>query len=1283
MSSSVGLQQPHSPPGHLLPDEGGALSEGLQVCRDTCIQEDETATPFLELQRAQKSHLEAGEFVPVTSADLVSCLRRMISGGFVFAPQGEVAGNLGASALGPKAHSQSPRGPSPVSSPVAAADSSSGGGGGLRAPHPLPPPPPAVITAAGTFAPRGSFGSTSGANHGHRMRSPGLQAQSSGSAQQLGAAAASLAGVSSGGAVASTASPTQLHSRSPQLSPNLGHRSPRPTSPPGSGGLPLVLPCIAALPGSWVPTSGREPEAPRPAASSMAAAAAASSQGGSPPPWRSSSPPSRPVGTATRMTSPGGKTSPRGVARGGPRNSGASNVRKPPPQACNTAAGGAATGSASVSTAAMTGASSPPRPPLRASFHGQASMTAVTSTSAAASRGSMREPAPTLPDSRCRSPAPAQPGEPTGSTMSPRRRHSAAHCANGLLATAAAAVASRDLHTTSASACTTTAGSTASARGRSPKASRSPEALQSPRSPRSSRSPSPSGAAGGRHSHGTCSWRTGGMAYRHRFHRGGSPMRGKGSPPRASSPFNVHTDHDVILELPADNEWHRFEALVGIADWAANSWPAGSVARFLVIDDDTQTVLWESAEHIEPWAPPELCSLCLASDDVLPPPQGLGLGGCSVDLPAFQPRRLCLRVQCAAPPEGALWIEPTVTSLRRPGQGCGERHVFGSVTVRSEEDSRLPSTELHDEAGAAVVASTGQAAQSRRRMCWEDLLMGELHAEIVARLHCRDVVRLLGTKCLDAHVQQSMWHFAFASSFRAAYLRHFLRPLQGQSRPPSLGHLQQHSRPVSHHSLRSAVAPASPRLDASIARLPRRSLTGGSPLRPAASLSPRTSTATAGYIVSSGTRPKASQTAAMPGGNCLNFVPHWALEAFDWRQVVKRFYVAQLLCLNVNFQMFNVMTPSGFVKDSGETFHAPRGCPASPLGLPLRFGWNVQLGNDHFQSRPSAVVAHRSPLGVAGLPPGVAAVRGTAGPEPLAMTPMASEKDSSVILPVLPSMPAGAAAVRPQWTLEVDPGHYIVLVTVGDRNVGFSAQLEVNGHAVFNGEWIEAGCFKSRCVLCLASRGAITVGPHWLKSNCGCMPGSSTRCQACLELACSETVERGSPPNSPRAACGVAGGSSSGIGGPAAGSGHAIGQQSPRSQRHEAMARGTRLVSLRVAAVALMREVERERWPMVADINQKLNEVRGRLDALKRARSGEGVLEAAVAAVPAAVDHGDVMRIERDIMRVHAKLAELQVQKAQKLFSLISMCRRVTHPYVYLSGESSALPPVGQVEPER
>lgn len=71
------------------------------------------------------------------------------------------------------------------------------------------------------------------------------------------------------------------------------------------------------------------------------------------------------------------------------------------------------------------------------------------------------------------------------------------------------------------------------------------------------------------------------------------------------------------------------------------------------------------------------------------------------------------------------------------------------------------------------------------------------------------------------------------------------------------------------------------------------------------------------------------------------------------------------------------------------------------------------------------------------------------------------------------------AHVRPQWTLEVDPGRYLVVATVGDRNVSFAANLEVGGQPVFAGDWIDAGSFRSRCVLCVTLRGAITVSPHW------------------------------------------------------------------------------------------------------------------------------------------------------------------------------------------------------------
>merc|ERR1711953_334970 len=89
---------------------------------------------------------------------------------------------------------------------------------------------------------------------------------------------------------------------------------------------------------------------------------------------------------------------------------------------------------------------------------------------------------------------------------------------------------------------------------------------------------------------------------------------------------------------------------------------------------------------------------------------------------------------------------------------------------------------------------------------------------------------------------------------------------------------------------------------------------------------------------------------------------------------------------------------------------------------------------------------------------------------------MASEKDSCVVLPY-------SGQIKPMWTLEVDPGQYIVVATVGDRNVGFHAQLEVGGQPLFCGEWSEAGYFKSRCILCAAFRGAITVGPYWSRGG--------------------------------------------------------------------------------------------------------------------------------------------------------------------------------------------------------
>jgi hypothetical protein len=385
------------------------------------------------------------------------------------------------------------------------------------------------------------------------------------------------------------------------------------------------------------------------------------------------------------------------------------------------------------------------------------------------------------------------------------------------------------------------------------------------------------------------------------------------------------------------------------------------------------------------------------------------------------------------------------------------------------------------------------------------------------------------------------------------------------------------------------------------------------------------------------TKPLATRAIELDSGS---FVPLWALEVFDWLQICKRFFLAQLLYVSVNFQLYNCMTPTGFVKDSGETLQGPRGPHGAGLGQ-LRYGWNISMGADHFLSCPSAVVAHRSPLGVAGVPPSVATVRGTAGPEPLAMTPMVSEKDSCVVLP-------HSGQVKPQWTLEVDPGEYLIVATVGDRNVGFAAHLEVGGRPLFSGEWIEAGSFKSRCMLCAALHGAIVVGPHWPRlgtvrneqNEMLPLPGDPVTCGDA-----SGTIRHDSPrgairhesPPSPQAG-------------------------SPRQARNETMVRGTRLVSLRVVAVPLAREVERERRSMFVDLNQKLVEARARAENLRKQAASQQT------------------SFERELWRAESKLAELHVQKAFKLFSMIAVCKRVPYPYIYLNGEVSSTPPVDQLE---
>merc|ERR1712217_607685 len=191
-----------------------------------------------------------------------------------------------------------------------------------------------------------------------------------------------------------------------------------------------------------------------------------------------------------------------------------------------------------------------------------------------------------------------------------------------------------------------------------------------------------------------------------------------------------------------------------------------------------------------------------------------------------------------------------------------------------------------------------------------------------------------------------------------------------------------------------------------------------------------------------------------------------------------------------------------------------------------------------------------------------------------------SEKDSSVVLPQ-----AHLGQVRPQWTLEVDPGQYLVVATVGDRNVGFSANLEVGGQPLFNGDWIEAGSFKSRCVLCNTQRGVITVGPHWPRGNCR----DRDDAMFCDPMACETGVRHDSPPSP-----------------------HHSGSPPRPPTRNDALARGTRLVSLRIVAVPLVREVECEQRPALWELNQKLADAKIRMDGAKHAAQAAQVDPAAM-----------------------------------------------------------------------
>eukprot|EP00435_Cladocopium_sp_Y103_P015513 s1799_g3.t2 len=517
----------------------------------------------------------------------------------------------------------------------------------------------------------------------------------------------------------------------------------------------------------------------------------------------------------------------------------------------------------------------------------------------------------------------------------------------------------------------------------------------------------------------------------------GRRSRGLGSP-RAASPFNPHTDYDIHLDLPS-GAWYRFETRVGVAD--ESKWPGNARAKFQVIEDD-KTLLWESSETLELWAPTELCSV-LMSGDRSSSPRGT--------------KHLCLRVRCSSPPEGALWLEPVLS--RR--------------------------------SAAALVATA-----PRRAVPWEEMLAGEMLMEIVSRLSCRDVARLLA--CFKQPQMQPAWHCAFAHGFRQAYLRYFLGPLR---KPATLngnaglgiqwlGGAPQNGNFTFTPFTREPLSPRLPAASAAASAAP------GAPGAPRPAPVARPVAAGRGVMRSGRMVGKVSglQLAA-----CCNScrrsdaqLPQWAAEVFDWRQICRRFFLAQLPYANVNFQLFNCSTPNGF--DSGEILHVPRAYHGQSPNF--RCGWNIPLSAVHFQSQPSpVVVAHRSPLGVAGVPPSVATVRGTAGPEPtLAMTLGVSERDSAVILPM-----ALPGQLKLQWTLEVEPGRYLVVVTVGDRHVGFAAHLEVAGFPIFSGEWAKGpylygheipfgesvvfrheGCLEGRMTLYNVSRTGCKLDHAWI-----------------------------------------------------------------------------------------------------------------------------------------------------------------------------------------------------------
>lgn len=1221
-------------------DDG--LFWGLPIIRDTAVTEDEVTTPLSKL-RCPEQFGRNGEFVPFSSADLVQCLRREVKSGFAFTRERRCTttvssavygGAHGAQAISPPPSSQSPP---PVawnsrcSSPHShlpsdirgTRDNSAWSWRASAAGGPEPPAPP---------PPRTSAASVCGIQQPvpQRWRSP----------------------IMNGGR-------SLAHSpqHSPRHSPHAGIRN----HAPGER-LARAMSNLA----SRSPTSSVSPHAvPQytvPHANSRYNF------------------PLSPARAASRGECQG-RTSPKSAAP----------LPKQVENSGGYLGGTCASASASSSTSAGQSAAIVAQGPNPTNLPGRVAGTGHW-------RGTCNTSAPRRANFPCVSPS----GGAIGSTSWPRQssptvgvgaapppstRTGVANCRTAPHSPPPCCVSPRRGVPADAPRGSSSAGCRgASHDSRSPRAPASPDDSRSP-----SGGPLPHRSAPSRH-----------------------PQR---RVPYPAPPFNPVTDHDLLFELPRDVPWVRFEAVVGLADSSSDIW-AGGRAKFLLIDEDTQIVRWESSDAFEPWSPTELCSVHFGSTCPVSAAHNTYTetdGDASVCARNSRPhastsnqasqapmRKICLRVSCPFPPDGALWMDPVVTAQadRTAGlKGCIQRHYPGG------DCNVLRSSTSGD------IADRESGKQPLEPKLWGEIVLCELAIETVAYLQVRELARLLCVCFVDQFLQQQLWHLVFFHCFKPSYMRHFHRPLQGQPRPsalpqaipgspgpsPSAAPCQFGLVQGSVDSVHAGSGPGLTNLGSNQrARVnPRRGQQsprqrirtsrqsgGGSDRTGHAAAHPATSPGSPVFRHSPNSLFGGAWTGSAAGGIWVagsawtSFVPAWALDAFDWRQICRRFHLAQLLCLSVNFQTFNGMTPAGFIKDSGETlrYSAKSGgvgqhSHAGAFSSAPRCGWNVPLGVDSFSSRPpAAVVAHRSPLGVSGMPPNVATVRGTAGPEPLATTPAVSERDSSVILPFGPAV---ACQIRPQWNLEVEPGIYLVAATVGDRHVGFNASLEVGGQQVFDNDWIEAGTFRSRCLLCVASRGVISVGPHWPyrtddcapSSPLGAMPGETSFMPA-EQVRSPRVGEVGIRHESPRSlsptpALSPTSGVASGL--------------SPSRASREVSARGTRLVSLRVVSAALSREVAREKCWTLAELSGRVSEAKCRVEEVLDARTRLLAQSTSIADCASSLNV-----LDRELMRAHGKYADLHVQKVLKLCSLIAMIRRVTHPYIYLNGEAFSSPPVGQ-----